>query len=101
MIRMNGSEVHLGQVSVEITGNNPEDMARALADRIISVGGNCHPLIRDQAIAYQKEIYEAALFYMRNMARASKLDLIARLRASDMGEVADIIEQLEGKPIWQ
>jgi len=40
-------EIEIGQVAVTTTehkGHDPEFWAQAAADRIISVGGNCHQL---------------------------------------------------------
>ena len=46
------SESGLGQVSVATTtnkGHDPEFWAQAISDRVVSVGGNCHPVIAEQA----------------------------------------------------
>ena len=49
---MEGPKLALGNVLVVTTehkGHDPEFWAETIADRVVSVGGNCHPLIAQQA----------------------------------------------------
>lgn len=101
-MKVNG-EAQLGVVGVMTTdnrGHSPEELAKLATDRIISVGGSTHPVIRDQAMAFRDAIYETLLFYMRQMESSSRTTLCGELRSNDLGEIADIIEKL-GRPTWQ
>lgn len=105
MIKNNGGngEMHLGTVSVMIgsgRGHSPEELAKLATDKIISVGGETHPTIRDQALAFREAIYGTVLFYMKQMESSSRTQICGELRANDLGEIADVIEKL-GRPIWQ
>lgn len=102
MIKVNG-DVKLGVVGVMTTanrGHTPEELAGLATDKIISVGSESHPLIREQAVAFRQAIYNTVLFYMRQMEASSRTTLCGELRAHDLGEVADIIEKL-GRQSWQ
>jgi hypothetical protein len=53
------SELGLGEVSVATTvnkGHEPEFWAQAISDRVVSVGGNCHPAIAEQAEAFKEAV---------------------------------------------
>lgn len=102
MMKVNG-QVHLGTVGVLTTnnrGHSPEELAKLATDKIISVGGNTHPAIRDQALAFQQAIHDTVLFYMRQMESSARATLCGELRANDLGEIADVIEKL-GSKTWQ
>ena len=51
--------VEVGNVVVTTTenkGHSIEFWADSAADRIVSVGGNCHPLIAQQAEAFKEDV---------------------------------------------
>ena len=55
MALFEASTLEVGSVVVATTqdkGHDPEFWAKAASDRIVSVGGNCHPLIAQQAEAF-------------------------------------------------
>lgn len=96
MLKVNG-DASVGTVEVMTTtncGHSPETLAELATNRIISVGSESHPTIRDQAAAFRSAIYETLVYYMRQMARSERTTIVARLRLGDMHEIADIIEKL-------
>ena len=55
------SIVELGNVTVKTVssrGFTPEELAEQALDKIIYVGGNCHPAIQEQAEAFVKQYYK-------------------------------------------
>ena len=63
------STLEVGSVLVSTTqdkGHDPEFWAKAAADRIVSVGGNCHPLIAQQAEAFKQSVEKTVEFYISN-----------------------------------
>lgn len=96
MLKANG-ELKLGTVSVMTTsyrGHSPEELAKLATDKIISVGGECHPAIRDQAVAYREAIFQTLLFYLQQMESSAKTTLCGKLRLQELDELADLIEKL-------
>lgn len=96
MLKVNG-DASVGMVGVMTTshgGHSPETLAELATNRIISVGGESHPAIRDQATAFRTAIYDTLVHYMRQMARSERTSIVAQLRRGDMHDIADIIEKL-------
>ena len=57
MALFEASTLEVGSVVVATTqnkGHDPEFWAKAASDRIVSVGGNCHPLIAQQVFTLKK-----------------------------------------------
>ena len=96
---MNGmEEINLllgGGISVHATqhrGATPEELAERALDKIISVGGNTHPAIRDQAEAYRENIRKVLMFYMKEAVRADHVTLAHKLREAGYPELVKIID---------
>jgi hypothetical protein len=73
---MIGNEVSVllgGGVTVLTTegrGFTPEEIAERALDRIIYVGSQTHPAIRDQAEAFKENIRTVLVHYMREAVRS-------------------------------
>ena len=91
------SESGLGQVSVATTTNNghdPEFWAQAISDRVVSVGGNCHPVIAEQAEAFKEAVKVTALYYIKEAIKSDRTTLIGELEKQGQSEMANIIRRL-------
>ena len=58
MALFEASSLSVGSVIVETTqqkGHDPAFWASKASDKIVSVGGECHPIIADQAEAFKKK----------------------------------------------
>ena len=89
--------LEIGNVLVATTqdkGHDPEFWARAAADRIVSVGGNCHPLIAQQAEAFKKSVETTAVFYIKEAIKSDRTTLIAELEKQGHADMANIIRSL-------
>lgn len=87
--------VILGEVkasAVSGRGFTPEEIAEKALDKIISVGGNCHPVIRDQAEAFKNEIRGVLVHYMRQAVRSNHTTLANRFRAAGHPELVKLLE---------
>lgn len=85
----------IGTVVVKTTENRgftPEEVAERALDKIIYVGSNAHPAIRDQAEAFKDSIRQVLVFYMREAIRSHNVTSANRLR--DAG-YADLIRLLD------
>lgn len=73
-------------------GFTPEEVAEMALDKIISVGGNCHPIIRDQAEAFKNEIRGVLVHYMKQAVRSNHTTLANRFRAAGCPELIKFLE---------
>jgi hypothetical protein len=87
------SSLEVGSVIVATTqdkGHDPEFWAKAAADRIVSVGGNCHPLIAQQAEAFKESVQATAVFYIKEAIKSDRTTLIAELERQGHADMANI-----------
>lgn len=65
----------LGSVRVHTTvdrTSTPEEIAKRAADRIVCIGEQSHPVIRDQAHAFKEQIHTVVAHYIREAQRAER-----------------------------
>ena len=97
MALFEASSLEVGSVVVATTqdkGHDPEFWAKAAADRIVSVGGNCHPLIAQQAEAFKKSVEATVAFYIKEAIKSDRTTLIAELERQGHADMANIIRSL-------
>ena len=97
MALFEASSLEFGSVVVATTqdkGHDPEFWAKAAADRIVSVGGNCHPLIAQQAEAFKESVQATAVFYIKEAIKSDRTTLIAELEKQGHADMANIIRSL-------
>ena len=97
MALFEASSLEVGSVVVATTqdkGHDPEFWAKAAADRIVSVGGNCHPLIAQQAEAFKESVQATAVFYIKEAIKRDRTTLIAELEKQGHADMANIIRSL-------
>ena len=97
MALFEASSLEVGSVVVATTqdkGHDPEFWAKAAADRIVSVGGNCHPLIAQQAEAFKESVQATAVFYIKEAIKSDRTTLIAELEKQGHADMAKIIRSL-------
>ena len=73
-------------------GFTPEEVAEQALNKIISVGGNCHPVIRDQAEAFKDQIRGVLVHYMHQAVRSNHTTLVNRFRAAGHPELVKLLE---------
>ena len=91
------STLEVGSVLVSTTqdkGHDPEFWAKAAADRIVSVGGNCHPLNAQQAEAFKQSVEKTVEFYIKEAIKSDRTTLIAELERQGHADMANIIRSL-------
>ena len=87
----------IGAVSVATTdnkGHDPEFWAQSISDRVVSVGGNCHPAIAEQAEAFKEAVRATALYYIKEAIKSDRTTLIGELEKQGQSEMANIIRRL-------
>jgi hypothetical protein len=78
--------------SVSGRGFTPEELAEQALTKIVSVGGNCHPVIRDQAEAFKDQIRGVLVHYMKQAVRSNHTTLANRFRAAGHPELVKLLE---------
>lgn len=95
MINMTDGGVLLGGGVVVMTTSNrgwtPEEIAERALDKIIYVGGNSHPAIRDQAEAFRENIRQALVFYLNEAVKSDRTTIAARLREAGHPELIKLL----------
>jgi predicted phosphodiesterase len=87
--------VEMGNVavaSVSGRGFTPEELAEQALDKIIYVGGNCHPAIREQAEAFKNQIRGVLVQYMHQAVKSNHTTLANQFRAAGHPELVKLLE---------
>lgn len=85
----------LNSVIVKTTdgrGFTPEELTEQALDKIIYVGSQSHPVIRDQAEVFRKQIGSVILHYMKQAVVSHNTTLANRLRASGHEELIKLLD---------
>tara|TARA_B100000424_G_C22634080_1_gene351140 strand:+ start:252 stop:542 length:291 start_codon:yes stop_codon:yes gene_type:complete len=91
------SSFEVGAVSVATTenmGHDPDFWAEQATKRIVSIGGNCHPIIAQQAKVFRDAVLEQISYYMKEAIKSDRTTLIAELEKQGQQEMANIIRRL-------
>ena len=78
--------------SVSNRGFTPEELAEQALNKIIYVGDQSHPAIREQAQAYQKHIREVLVFYMNRAIESRNTTLANRFTEAGHPELIKLLE---------
>lgn len=95
MISVEGANVISGiQVATKDYGGfTPEEIAERALDKIISVGDNSHPLVREQAIAFRNHIRVVLIHYMKEAVKFDRVTLANRLREAGHPELIKLLDE--------
>ena len=92
---MIGGGVLLGEIkaiAVSGRGFTPEEVAEMALEKIVYVGENSHPAIRDQAEAFKGQIRVVLVRYMRQAVTSHNTTLANRLREAGHPELVKLLE---------
>lgn len=73
-------------------GWTPEELAERAMDKIIYVGKDAHPFLKDQAEAYKQHIHDVVLFYLRQAVQSDRTTIANRLRDAGYPELTSLLE---------
>ena len=97
MALFEASTLEVGSVVVATTqnkGHDPEYWAEQATNRIVSVGGNCHPVIAEQAEAFKEIVETLVCFYIKEAIRSDRTTLIAELSKQGHEDMAEILRRV-------
>ena len=78
--------------AVSHRGFTPEELAEQALNKIIYVGDQSHPAIRDQAQAFREHIRGVLVFYMQRAIESNNTTLANRLREAGHSELVTLLE---------
>lgn len=87
--------VLLGGVVVHTTNNRgftPEELTERAIEKIIYVGSNSHPAVRDQAEAFRDAIKGVILAYMKEAVSCHNVTIANRLTQAGHPELVKLLD---------
>jgi signal transduction protein with GAF and PtsI domain len=91
MFTSSGQVGGLSVVTTEYRGFTPEELVERALNRIIKVGNNSHPAVRDQAIAFKDQIGKIILLYMREAIEQDRATIAQKLREAGHPELVALL----------
>lgn len=89
------SSADIGNIMVHTVshrGFTPEELSEQALNKIIYVGDQSHPAIRDQAQAFREHIRGVLVFYMQRAIESNNTTLANRLREAGHSELVTLLE---------
>jgi len=89
------SATDIGEIiahKVDNRGFNAEELAEQALNKIIYVGDQSHPLIREQAEAFREHIRQILIFYMKRAIESRNTTLINRFNQAGHPELIKLLE---------
>lgn len=85
------------KVEVETTSNRghpPEFWARRCVERLIQVSDSAPPVIRDQALAFQKQMEHVVLFHLKRAIQSDRTTVGQAVTEAGHPSLAELIRRL-------
>jgi hypothetical protein len=80
--------------TTENRGFTPEEVAARCVDKLMSVSDTAHPLIREQAKAFKKDMEMVVAHYMREAISSDRTTIYNALVEAGHPELAGVIRRL-------
>jgi len=80
--------------TTENRGFTPEEIAARCVDKLMSVSDTAHPLIKDQARAFKKDMQVVVAHYMREAIVSDRTTIYNALTEAGHPDLADAIRRL-------
>jgi hypothetical protein len=74
-------------------GFTPEEIADRAVNKIIYVGSQTHPAIRDQAEAFRENIRKVLVFYIEEAIRSDHVTLANKFRNAGHPELIKLLDE--------
>lgn len=88
------SEPIVTVATTENRGFTPDEVAERCVSKLISVSDTAHPVIRDQARAYQRHMEKIVAFYMREAIKSDRTTIYNALVDAGHPELAEAVRKL-------
>jgi hypothetical protein len=74
-------------------GFTPEEIADRAVNKIISVGSQTHPVIRDQAEAFRENIRSVLVFYIKEAVQSDRVTVANKLKQAGHPELVKLLNE--------
>ena len=84
-------------VDIQTTNNrgfSPEEVAARCVDKIVEVGDNAAPEIRDQARAFKGHLEKVLVFYMKEAIKSDRTTICNAIKEAGQEKLAEHIRRL-------
>lgn len=84
----------LGKVTVMTTDNRGwsiDEIAQRASDKIVYVGEQSHPVIREQALAFKEHVRAVIAVYLKEAVQQEKADIAHKLSQAGHPELAKLL----------
>lgn len=89
---ISGSVAPVTVVATDGRGATPEELAERALNKIVFVGSNAHPAIRDQAEAFRDSIRQVLVYYMQEAVRSHNVTLANKFRRAGHADLIPILD---------
>lgn len=92
MFRANGE---LGALLVQTSVNrgfSPEEVAERALDKIMYVGENAPPVIKDQALAFRDQLRGVLVYYMNEAVKSDRTTLATKFKQAGYPELVKLLD---------
>ena len=79
-------------MATEGRGFTPEEIAERAIDKIIYIGSQTHPAIRDQAEAFRENIKQVVIYYLHEAVRSHNVTLVNKFQKAGHPELIPILD---------
>ena len=73
-------------------GMTPEQVAELCLAKIIYVGDEANPLLKEQALAYKDSIRQVLVFYMKQAIKSNHTTIANRMREAGHSDLIKLLE---------
>ena len=84
----------VGVHTTHVRGHTPDEVAQRCVDKIISIGEETHPLIRDQARAFKEQMVKVVAHYMKEAIKSDRTTVYNELKNAGQPQLAELIRRL-------
>lgn len=85
----------LGALLVQTSSNrgfSPEEVAERALDKIIYVGENAPPVIKDQAIVFRDQLRGVLVYYMHEAIKSDRTTLALKFKQAGYPELVKLLD---------
>ena len=80
--------------TTEKRGFTPEEVAKRCVDKVVEVGDNAPPAIRDQARAFKDHLEKLITFYMKEAIKSDRTTVYNAIKEAGYEQLAEHIRRL-------
>lgn len=92
MFRADGEIGTLLVQTSEGRGFTPEEVAERALDKIMYVGENAPPVIKDQALAFRDQLRGVLVYYMHEAVKSDRTTLALKLKQAGHPELVQLLD---------